>query len=424
MKRRIIGLMLLLAVGASLGLWYVRGSSEPERSFRTAEARRGNITAFIGATGTLEPEEVVDVGAQVAGIVSQFGRDPRDPNKAVDYGTRVEPGTVLARIDDAIYKAQVEQAQANLERAEADMQQFQAKVRQTQRDYERARTLSRSSGAISGLDFDTTEAAYDTAKSALAVGQAGVNQAKAAFRQVQTNLGYCTITSPVKGVIVDRRVNVGQTVVSSLNAPSLFLIAKDLSRMQIWASVNEADIGQIQSGQDVRFTVDAHPDEVFLGKVEQIRLNATMTQNVVTYTVVVSTDNKDGRLLPYLTANVQFLVGQRQDVLLVPNTALRWKPLPAQIVAEARGKFGRDQQGPAGGSADATAHRGVVWIEEGNLARPIPVQIGMTDGTMTEVTAGDLPAGARVILGLVEQRQQVENSASPFTPQLFGKKSS
>ena len=167
---------------------------------------------------------------------------------------------------------------------------------------------------------------YKAAEANVAVGEATIQQNEAALEMAKTNLGYSTIKSPVDGVIIDRRVNIGQTVVASLNAPSLFLIAKDLRRMQVWASVNEADIGRIHPSMPVRFTVDAYPGEVFRGKVVQVRLNATMTQNVVTYTVVVTTDNSDGKLLPYLTANVNFELEQRDNVLLVPNAALRWKP--------------------------------------------------------------------------------------------------
>ena len=168
-------------------------------------------------------------------------------------------------------------------------------------------------------DYDTSQADLETKKPALAAAEAAVEQAKANLETAQTNVNYCTITSPVKGVIVDRRVNMGQTVVSSLSAPSLFLIARDLTRMQLWASVNEADIGQIHPGQPVQFTVDAFANTTFRGEVSQIRLNANMTQNVVTYTVVVTTDNTSGRLLPYMTANVKFEVAKRNKVLLVPE---------------------------------------------------------------------------------------------------------
>src|SRR5207249_497842 len=222
-------------------------------------------------------------------------------------------------------------------------------------------------GGIAEADYDLAEATFRTNKATLAVGQATVAQTKAALSDAQAalhnaeiNLGYCTIKSPVKGVIVDRRVNTGQTVVSSLNAPSLFLIAKDLKRLQVWASVNEADIGNIHSGQPVTFTVDAYPGKVFKGVVapDQPRLNASMTQNVVTYTVVINTDNSDGKLLPYLTANLQFEISKRTKALLVPNTALRWKPEADRVAADVRDEFERSQRKKpqAGADPEKEAH--------------------------------------------------------------------
>src|SRR5206468_12680769 len=183
--------------------------------------------------------------------------------KVIDYGTPVAPNTILAEIDKSVYQSQVDQSKANLERAEADLLQMQAKLTQADRDWERAQALGKTKGTISDADYDTAQANYLTAKANVEVGRAAIGQAKANLKQAEINLGYCTIKSPVKGVIVDRRVNVGQTVVSSLNAPSLFLIAKDLKRLQVWASVNEADIGNVFSGQAVTFTVDAFPDRVF-----------------------------------------------------------------------------------------------------------------------------------------------------------------
>ena len=226
-------------------------------------------------------------------------------------------------------------------------------------------------------------------------------------QHAQINLGYCTIKSPVKGVIIDRRVNIGQTVVSSLSAPSLFLIAKDLKRIQVWVSVNEADIGSISPGQPVTFTVDAFPNQVFQGRVGKIRLNATMTQNVVTYTVEVNTNNDDGKLLPYLTANAQFIdrpPGRRAAV--VPNAALRWSPRPNQIAPEVRqaghashaGSRRRDSSGGSDGAGTAQTH-GTLWVEQGNFVRPVHVNVGLTDGTVTEVEGSDLTEGLRVVVG-------------------------
>jgi HlyD family secretion protein len=217
--------------------------------------------------------------------------------------------------------------------------------------------------------------------------QKGVAQAEAALKRARTNLGYCTIKSPVKGVIIDRRVNIGQTVVSSLNAPSLFLIAKDLTRLQVWAPVNEADIGHIHPGQPVTFTVDAYPGQVFTGEVGKVRLNATMTQNVVTYTVEVTTDNTSGKLLPYLTANLQFEVSRQHDVLLVPNAALRWYPQPQEVAPDVRAAQATRERGPHGtdGASEGRSTRGTVWVQDGQFVRPLVVKTGLSDGTMTAI---------------------------------------
>ncbi|MBY0522075.1 MAG: efflux RND transporter periplasmic adaptor subunit [Gemmataceae bacterium] len=415
-----LSLVVVVALaGCGLGYWYVQASSPKGPSFRTAVVERANLSATISATGTIEPEEVVDVGAQVAGMIKTFGPDIRDSTKFIDYRSEVEKDTILAQIDDSLYRAQMEQAKANVQRAEADLIQMKARIVQTERDWRRAQVLGPNKGVISGLDYDNTLAAYETAKSALAVGDAMVAQAKAALKQAETNLDYCTIRSPVKGVIVDRRVNVGQTVVSSLNAPSLFLIAKDLRRLQIWASVNEADIGQIRPGQQVKFSVDAHPNDVFDGTVAQIRLNATMTQNVVTYTVVVNTDNSKAKLLPYLTANLQFQVDKHENVLQVPNAALRWKPQPAQIAPDARGAFIAQKRMQNDKSEAEQLNRGTVWVEDNGFVRPIKVQTGLNDGANTEIVNGDLNETTRVVIGLA-QSSSGGGSSNPFTPKMFG----
>lgn len=428
--KKIVILVLVLAAGGSVGAWYLHGSSRPDSAFRTVAVKRGELLATISATGTVEPEEVVDIGAQVAGQVAKLGIDPRDSSKSIDYGTPVEEGTVLARIDDTLYKSDVDvalaaaaQAKANVRRAEADLVQMKAKVGQARNDFERARTLTQGK-AMAAADYDMYDANYGTVNATVAVGEAAIEQAKAALIQADAallkarqNLGYCTIRSPVKGVIVDRRVNVGQTVVASLNAPSLFLIAKDLKRLQVWASVNEADIGQIRPGQPVNFTVDAHPGEVFRGAVGQIRLNATMTQNVVTYTVVVSADNSNGKLLPYMTANLQFEVNKRQDVLLVPNASLRWWPLAQQVAPNARADLARLARRNDKAGEEQTPNRGVVWMTDGGFVRPIKVRLGLSDGTMTEVD-GKFPEDAAIVVG--EERASASNdTTNPFAPQMF-----
>jgi HlyD family secretion protein len=216
---------------------------------------------------------------------------------------------------------------------------------------------------------------------------------------------------------VDRRINVGQTVVSSLNSPSLFLIAKDLKRLEVWASVNEADIGNIRSGQTVRFTVDTYPNRVFQGVVaeDQPRLNATMNQSIVTYTVVVDTENADGKLLPYLTADLKFQVTTHPNVLMVPNAALRWRPTPERLAASGLDASAAE---PAGSADDAAGH-GTIWVLENDRVRPVRVQEVLSDGTRTEITAEGLDAGARVVLSESYDSGAPETT-NPFTTQMFG----
>ena len=293
--------------------------------------RQGDLGSTINTTGTIEPEEVVDVGAQVAGRIESFGADPRDPSKtdqlrlarraghgagparqcAVPGASR--PGARPRRQGRGRHRASPGQAPAGRRASWSGVSKL------------RPREGDRRGPGIRRRPWRTTSRPrqrWPSVESALAVARADLEEAT-------VNLGYTTIRSPVKGIILDRRINIGQIVVASLNAPSLFLIAKDLSRLEIWSSVNETDIGSIHEGQEVRFTVSSVPRETFEGKVSQIRLNASMTQNVVTYTVVVAVDNSGGRLLPYLTARLQFEVETRKGVLLVPNAALRWQPLVA-----------------------------------------------------------------------------------------------
>ena len=392
MMRTLLILALIAAAAGGIAYYVQHSTANPVICFHTETIQRGDLLSTIGATGTVEPEEVVDVGAQVAGLIVEFGVDPHEPKKLIDYGSVVEKGTVLARIDPTSYEAALDQAKANLQQAEGNQIQFDAKLVQTERDWQRAKKLV-VTHAIADLDYDTAQLAYESARSGVVVGQATIAQMRAALKMAQVNLGYTTIASPVRGVIIDRRVNIGQTVVASLNAPSLFLIAKDLRRLQVWASVNEADIGQIHLDMPVRFTVDAHPGRVFHGKVTQIRMNATMTQNVVTYTVVVTADNSDGKLLPYLTANLQFVTDQRSRVLLVPNAALRWKPQSSQITPAARKTFS------AVGSS-ITEDRGCLWVQtDGGFVRPLEVTAGPTDGSMTEVDGNGLKEAMQVVVG-------------------------
>ncbi len=468
MKIFVTFIVILCLVAAGIGGWvlYTRADNGSATVFRTATVKRGEIRAAIGATGTVEPEEVVDVGAQVAGQINEFGKDTR--GKQVDYGSPVDETTVLAQIDQTLFQADVATANAQLasakagqQHAEADLLQLKAKLDQAQRDWDRAQKLG-PSDALAATTFDAFRSTFEQARANVTVGEAtiaqtkaAVSQAEAQLKRVQRNLDYTTIRSPVKGVIIDRRVNIGQTVVSSLNAPSLFLIAKDLKRMQVWVAVNEADIGQIKPGQSVSFTVDAFPGKAFKGEVGKVRLNATMTQNVVTYTVEVLTDNSDGTLLPYLTANVQFETAKRDNVLMAPNAALRWVPDAAQIAPDIREatlaematprkgrgdgaapKSGTEKDKPADANAIASAapgdspareHRGPparLWVADGNFVRPIPVRTGLTDGAQTEIRSGDVTEGMTIVVSDVRPEQQAGGSGgatNPFAPPAIGR---
>jgi len=467
-KTVLVIVLVVLVLGA--GGWWWRRSSTPADAFRTSAVKRGDVESTISATGTVEPEEVVDVGAQVGGLIDYFGKDPKKPGKFVDYGTEVDAGMLLAHVDESLYaadadsaQAAIDQANANVIRAQADLGQMKAKLVEAQRDWDRAQKIG-PSDALSESDYDMYQANFESAKANVAVDEAVVVQTQSAVvaavaeaKKAKKNLDYCTILSPVKGVIIDRRVNIGQTVVSSLSAPSLFLMAKDLKRMQVWASVNEADVGNIYSGQPVTFTVDAFPGKTFVGKVNKVRYNAVMTQNVVTYTVEIVTDNSSGRLIPYLTANVQFQIAKRKDALLVSSAALHWMPQETQVAPDVREQNAIAQSGadrhmshadgspseeadaeqssspdtgpttsPAAGTDDShdtvRYEHGLVWVRSGNFVRPIEVRAGVSDGANTEVIPADtaaLPEGTPVIVGdaIVDAGGGAGN---PFLPQ-FGK---
>jgi HlyD family secretion protein len=410
---------------STLGRWYTHWTGHKSTLFRTSPVVKQDVLSSISATGTVEPEETIDVGAQVAGQILRFGKDPRNPERTIDYGTPVEVDTELAFLDQTLYQSRVAQAKANLERSKAGLLQMDAKLMQASRDWDRARELG-PTRIITPADVDLARANFKTAEANVADAKAAILQAEANLQEADVNLGYTVIRSPVKGVILDRRVNVGQTVVASLNAPSLFLIAKDLRRMQVWASVNEADIGTIKPGQTVSFTVDAYPNQTFTGKVapDQPRLNASMTQNVVTYTVVVATENEDLKLKPYLTANLKFEIEKHSDVLAVPNSALRWTPKPEQIAPDAREIPGSQRKKPAANAGEKPAagdkekEQGTVWIEDDGYVRPIKVHLGLTDGTMTEVLGDDLKEGANLVVGEIHQGPGQQNN-NPFAPQMF-----
>ena len=414
MKKGLFLLVLLAVIGG--GVWWFMNRSKPAQvsvAYKTAPITRGQAVQTIRATGTIEPEDLIDIGAQVTGQIMAFGTDTN--GKEVDYCSEVRKGQLLARIDDVTYRAEVTIAKANLTTAKAqlaganaELAQLNARLRQAEREWKRAQQLG-VGDAVSQKDYDAYLSAYEVAVANLKVGEASIERAEAAIAQAQAqlekaerNLSYCDILSTVDGIIIDRRVNIGQTVTASMSTPSLFLVAKDLSRIEIWVPVNEADIGEIKVGQRVRFTVDAFPERDFEGSVSRIRLNASMSSNVVTYTVEVTTENLDSFLLPYLTANVRFILAESpKDSLLVPVAALYWRPadwVPSPELADKTVIFVQNEQGQP---------------------VPVPVTVGVKDDVSVAIDSDLLSEGDSVITGVLtafEVQQATSMGNNPFLP--------
>lgn len=411
-------------------------------AYRTELVQRRSIVNTISATGTLEPCDIIDVGAQIVGRVIEFGTD-LDTGKHLDYGSRVTKGMVLARIDPSVYeievdiaqarakqsvaqlaqaKSQLVEAEAAVRRSEAELLQQQSRLDRAERDWQRTEDLVKTN-SMSQSEVDSARSELETAQASIRVAQAAIEQARsrvdsqrhvvgsfeaesenshAGLKRARTTLEYCSIVSPIDGVIIDRRVNQGQTVVAGLSAPSLFLLASDLRQLEIWVSVNEADIGQIKPKMPVRFSVDALPDRTFEGSVKQVRMNASMSQNVVTYTVVVSVDNNSDALLPYLTANVEFILSEQANALSVSAAALRFRPkaLPED----------RSSGAPMISS---------VFVAEGNELRETPVEVGISDGSFTSISSNELNERSRVAIGYAAEKEAAQAS-NPFVPKMPG----
>ena len=458
-SRRWWGLAVIaaLVIGAFAGYrFFLAYTKAPE--YRTARVERGPLTASVSATGNLNAVIMVLVGSQVSGTIKEL---------AADFNTAVRRGQVIARIDPALFEAAVNQARADAKAAASTVLSQAAQVEQARTNIDNARAAhaeakaqtakalvvvvdaQRSLGRqtelfrrdlVAAADRDAAQTAYDaamaqhdaaeaheqalasairTAETQLRVQEAAlqtardqVEQKQAALAQTQINLEHTTIRSPVDGVVVNRAVDVGQTVAATLQAPTLFTIAQDLTKMQVETSVDEADIGRIHADTPVTFTVDAFPGEAFEGNVSQIRKAPQVAQNVVTYTVVVAVANPSGKLVPGMTANVRFVTAQRADVLRVPNTALRFRPPGVNGSATeglpSSGGPGRPSSEKRPSGTDSPG--GLVWVlgRDGHPA-PVPVTLGITDGTSTEIVAGDLSAGQAVVVG-------VEAGAPAATP--------
>jgi HlyD family secretion protein len=406
MKRWIIIVLVIALAVVGLVSWLKRPTNN-RKVYRTVKVEQGDLVQTIKATGTVQPIKLVQVGSQVTGQIKKL---------FVDYNSVVTQGQIIAQIDDTTFKAKVEQDQANLNKALADVEQGRAKLKLARKEAERDRELA-SHDIVSKSALDTSITNRDATAAGLKTLAAVVAQARAVLEMDKINLGYTTIRSPVNGVVVARNVDEGQTVIASLSVQTIFNIATDLHQVQVQGSIPEADIGKIQPGDPVRFTVDAFPDDDFAGKVSEVRLAATTLQNVVTYPVIVLADNADGKLKPSMTANIFIEVERRAQALMVPNAALRFQPSaadkgPAPAV---------DDGGTAEGKPGKKPQR-ELWIKTSTGIAPVKVTAGISDGTYTEIVAGDIKSGQDVVVGVEEQGKKGEAPSNPFMPK-FNKSS-
>jgi HlyD family secretion protein len=391
--RLALALVLVVLTGLSAAAMYVRrGGAAPE--IVTEAASRGRIVNAVSASGTLEAVETVLVGTQVSGTVQSL---------TADFNSIVRKGQVLARLDPSLIQAEVNRAMANLAGADADLERLRVMTDDAGVKLQRARELA-ARQLIPAAELDAAGMTLKTAEAQQRSAQAQVAQARAAVAQAQANLQKSVIRSPIDGIVISRDVDVGQTVAASLQAPTLYTIAADLTRMQLKASIDESDLGSIHEGQAVTFGVDAYPGNVFSGVVEQVRLNPVVEQNVVTYAAIVSAPNSDLKLKPGMTANLSVEVARRDDVLRVPAAALRFRPTEAVLTAlgasrepaAAAGQPARPAALGTSGRSAPPADSGTVWVYEDDTLRAVRVKTGVSDGVFTEIVEGSIADGTRI----------------------------
>ncbi len=432
MKRLLVSVALVVAVVVSVGAYYrLRGNANPVQVM-TAPVSRGDVVQTVAATGTLEAVTTVQVGTQVSGTVSELH---------ADFNSVVRKGQVIAKLDPALFEAQLEQAKANLVKSKSDVEKAKVAVEDAQVKLNQATALH-ARKLIPDSDLETAQVTYKSAVADLQSLQSQVAQAQASVDQNQVNLEHTVITAPIDGIVIQRSVDIGQTVAASFQSPTVFIIAADLTKMQVNASIDEADIGQIKPGETGRFRVDAYPSEEFTGTVSQVRLQPATVQNVVTYSTIITVPNPDLKLKPGMTANVNVEVARRTNVLRVPSAAIRFRPTEDLFAAlhqatpsDARGpsaggtrvaangqgaasfRQGGDQS-PAGGrlaagatgashqaqlgmlfgpSAPGASTPGRVWLYVDKQLKPVKVRLGISDGTNTEVVSGGLNEGMQVV---------------------------
>lgn len=419
MKKILLIVTVLVLAAAGAGYYFYKRT--PEISYKTAKIEKGTIVSTVAATGNLSAVTTVQVGTQVSGTIQKL---------YVDFNSRVKKGQAIAEIDPSLFNASVEQSQGNYLSAEANLQKAKVTLADAERTGSRNKKLL-SDGIISQGDFDAAETALQSARAAVKAAEGTVAQTRGSLMQAKTNLRYSVIRSPVDGVIISRAIDVGQTVAASFQTPTLFTIAQDLTKMQIEVSVDEADISRIRMDQKASFTVDSYPEQTFRGKVVQIRSAPIITQNVVTYVVVVNVDNSELKLKPGMTANVSIEVAKKDDVLKLPPAALRFKPKTKGDVSKDKGMAERSSaagQRPAGGSGMAGGmgkpgggkgkdkSQQVYTLKDG---KPVAstVKTGIANNSSIELVESELKEGDEVITEQVGgDSKKKASGGSPMGP--------
>ena len=420
MKRAILALLIIALVGAGAAAYYLRRNGG-ELRVNTAPIVRGDIVDTVGSTGTLQAVTTVQVGSQVSGNISWLG---------ADFNSIVRKGQMIAKLDPSLFEAQVLQAKANLAKSQADVERNKVALADAQQKYQRAKELG-ARQLLAQSELDASKVAVDSAQAQLQSSEATVEQAQASLNQNQVNLEHTIISAPIDGIVTQRSVDVGQTVAASMQAPTLFILAADLTKMQVNANIDEADVGRIRPGQHVTFRVDAYPGEEFEGTVVQIRLQPVIVQNVTTYGTIIDVPNKDLKLKPGMTANLRVEIGKATDVLRVPNTALRFRPtsetfaamnqpVPPEIQSGGRGGRGGQGTNPSasrGGGRDFGNGRGSQAPGIDESSGPAPFARSQGGGRTGQGGQDDPERQARMLerfktMSPAEQKQFVERIKS------------
>lgn len=382
--RKIVLFVLFAGIaGAAIYFFAIKEQEKPPFQYETTKVGKGEIVSKVMATGTLSALVTVQVGSQVSGRLQKI---------MVDYNSKVRKGEILAQIDQQMFRAAVDQAKASLLAAQSNLDKAKIQATDTERLWERNSSLLEKN-LISQAEVDTAKSNMDMAKAQILAAEGGLAQAQASLQQTQINLGYTTIVSPINGIVISRSVDPGQTVAASFQAPTLFTIAEDLSRMQVDTNVSEADVGKLTPAMTATFTVDAYPGELFTGKVRQIRNAPQIVQNVVTYDAVIDVENPELKLKPGMTANVNFIYARKNEILTITNSALRFRP-PAD---HPEFKTDKGTNGKPEKTAQKEGLSRTIWVLRGGKPQSVTVITGISDGIATEIVRGDLAVGDEVI---------------------------